>query len=275
MKYLKQFNFISEYDSFVNSEDYVTPNVSFIVENEDVRYDRHIPSQKAGDVVYYANGTLNITPLSSYNESMGTAVGVIVIPSGMLPDGKARMIGLHDANNNSILTIDANAKIAAYKELTISSTSGIKIISGAGIDITSNNFKVYSSPGSGQDYFFVGNANGNYMKYTSDGKLMVNGSGTFTGTITARELYVGPEGGTIMSYSNGTLSIGSSLTYSNGQLTIDGNGTFSGALSAATGTFAGRLSAATGTFAGELTAATGSFSGAVNATSLAINGTTA
>lgn len=56
--------------------------------------------QKAGDVVYYANGTLNVTPLESYNSSMGTAVGVIVIPKGMLPDGKARMIGLHGANNN-------------------------------------------------------------------------------------------------------------------------------------------------------------------------------
>lgn len=62
------------------------------------------PPQNAGDVVYYANGTLNVTPLSSYNESMGTAVGVIVISSGMLPDGKARMIGLHGANNNSTCT---------------------------------------------------------------------------------------------------------------------------------------------------------------------------
>lgn len=60
------------------------------------------PPQNAGDVVYYANGILKVTPFASYDASMGTAVGVIVIPSGMLPDGKARMIGLHGANNNDV-----------------------------------------------------------------------------------------------------------------------------------------------------------------------------
>lgn len=58
------------------------------------------PPPKAGDVVYYANGTLNVTPLASYDSSMGTAVGVIVIPEGILPDGKARFVALQDATSS-------------------------------------------------------------------------------------------------------------------------------------------------------------------------------
>ena len=55
---------------------------------------------KAGDVVYYANSKLNTCKLDDYSTSLGNAVGVIVIPPGILPDGKARMISLNFVNYN-------------------------------------------------------------------------------------------------------------------------------------------------------------------------------
>lgn len=51
--------------------------------------DRHV-----GDVAYYEGNVLKTCALDSYNESMGTAVGVVVIPNNFLPDTKARIVAL-------------------------------------------------------------------------------------------------------------------------------------------------------------------------------------
>ena len=124
MKYIKLFETASEYQAFKESTDYIEPNVSYSIDTDVVHYNPYIPPPpKAGDVVYYANGTLNITPLSSYNSSMGTAVGVIVIPSGMLPDGKARMIGLHGANNNSTCKWGPTSTDTSLPNLTVVPTT--------------------------------------------------------------------------------------------------------------------------------------------------------
>lgn len=42
MKYLKQFKQASEYEAFKESEDYVTPNVSYIVEDGNINYEPHV-----------------------------------------------------------------------------------------------------------------------------------------------------------------------------------------------------------------------------------------
>ena len=38
MKYLKKFEVASEYDAFKDSEDYILPNVSYIVASDTVMY---------------------------------------------------------------------------------------------------------------------------------------------------------------------------------------------------------------------------------------------
>lgn len=55
-------------------------------------------SIKAGDVVYYANNKLNVCKLDNWSTSLGTAIGVVVIPPNILPDGKCRIISLKFVN---------------------------------------------------------------------------------------------------------------------------------------------------------------------------------
>ena len=48
----------------------------------------------AGDVAYWDGSQVKTTPLSKWNTSLGTAIGVVVVPEGFAPDGKARIISL-------------------------------------------------------------------------------------------------------------------------------------------------------------------------------------
>ena len=54
----------------------------------------------AGDIAYWSNGSIKTTSLSSWSSSLGTPVGVVVIPSGFAPDGKVRIVGLKPADSN-------------------------------------------------------------------------------------------------------------------------------------------------------------------------------
>jgi len=107
MKYIKVFNTDSEYQIFKDGEDYVTPNVSLINDNNAVCFNP-IPPPLAGDVAYWDGSNVKTTPLSKWNESLetsgtlGTAIGVVVVPKGFAPDGKARIASLYgvDADGN-------------------------------------------------------------------------------------------------------------------------------------------------------------------------------
>ena len=112
-EYLKIFNTSSEYQTFV-SGDYATPNVSYVLETNSVYYHPYdgnepiepdvpdvpdtpdTPSSTANlcDIAYWDGSKVKTVSQDNWNSSLGTPVGVVVIPSGMLPDGKARMIGL-------------------------------------------------------------------------------------------------------------------------------------------------------------------------------------
>ena len=54
----------------------------------------------AGDVAYWDSSKVKTTPLSSWNTSLGTPVGVVVVPTGFAPDGKVRIISLYGVDKN-------------------------------------------------------------------------------------------------------------------------------------------------------------------------------
>ena len=109
MKYLKRFNKTSDYEAFKNGKDYVTPNVTYISEIKGFRFNPKTkpvvpPSEPtlamAGDVAYWDGSKVKTTPLSSWNTTLGTPVGVVVVPEGFAPDGKVRIIGLKPVDKN-------------------------------------------------------------------------------------------------------------------------------------------------------------------------------
>ena len=82
--------------------DYVEPHVVLISETNSMAYKNITPPPPAmaGDIAYWSNGSIKTTPLSSWSSSLGTPVGVVVIPSGFAPDGKVRLIGLKPVDKN-------------------------------------------------------------------------------------------------------------------------------------------------------------------------------
>ena len=95
MRYLKVFEKENNYAEYKDSNEWLTPNVSFIRETEGIKFKPYIPPPAtAGDVAYWDGSKVKTTPLSSWDTSLGTPVGVVVVPEGFAPDGKARIVSL-------------------------------------------------------------------------------------------------------------------------------------------------------------------------------------
>ena len=86
MKNLNIFSLTSEYDSAKSEGILNKPNVSFIDEDSSVRY-YHPLVAKLYDYLY-EDGSFG------KKDATKTAIGVCVIPGGVLPDGKARFMSL-------------------------------------------------------------------------------------------------------------------------------------------------------------------------------------
>ena len=105
MKYIKTFNQTSEYEIFVNSNDLLLPNVSYVRETEFVGFHPYVVTpvpyvMKAGDIAYWDGGSVKTVALSNWNTSLGTPVGVVVVPTGFAPDGKVRIVSLKPVDKN-------------------------------------------------------------------------------------------------------------------------------------------------------------------------------
>lgn len=108
MKYLKYFQTETERSTYKSSSDFILPNVNYVVESDSVDFNPYVPPPTyAGDIVYKSNGKLNTINYEEWNSSLGTPIGVVVIPSGFAPDGKARMLSLNWASSSSTSSTSA------------------------------------------------------------------------------------------------------------------------------------------------------------------------
>ena len=83
-----------------------TPHAAYIIDTNQCYYTPEILPIGVGDVAYWdtSANVVKTTPKTKWSSDLGTPVGVVVIPEGMLPDGKARMISLKyavDVNGTS------------------------------------------------------------------------------------------------------------------------------------------------------------------------------
>lgn len=111
MKYLKCFKTETERSDYKFSSDFILPNVNYVVESDSVEFNPYVApkvQQKAGDVVYYVNGSLKTIGYAEWKTDLGTPVGVITIPKGFAPDGKARMVALSGEATKIWCPQDAN-----------------------------------------------------------------------------------------------------------------------------------------------------------------------
>lgn len=107
MKHLKLFENTTSYESWKNSDGYVLPNVSYVVEAKSVGYEPAPPVKvDVGDIAYYDGSAVKFCTVDKWENSLGTPVGVCVIPEGFAPDGRPRIISLKavDKNGNATLS---------------------------------------------------------------------------------------------------------------------------------------------------------------------------
>ena len=86
MKHIDIFSSVAEYETAKSGGTLITPNVSFVDEDSSVRY-YHLLVPKLYDYLY-EDGSFG------KKDTTKTAIGVCVIPGGVLPDGKARFMSL-------------------------------------------------------------------------------------------------------------------------------------------------------------------------------------
>lgn len=102
MKYLRVFEKENNYTEYKDSSEWITPNISLIRETGGSKCKPYIPPPpaKAGDVAYWDGSKVKTTPLSKWEVSLGTPIGVVMVPEGFAPDGKVRIIGLKPVDRN-------------------------------------------------------------------------------------------------------------------------------------------------------------------------------
>ena len=92
--------------------DYVEPHVVLVEETNTVSYKAITPPPlpaMAGDIAYWDGSSVKTCTVDTWSTSLGTPVGVIVIPEGFAPDGKVRIISLKG--------VDSNGNQTEYHEL--------------------------------------------------------------------------------------------------------------------------------------------------------------
>lgn len=99
MKYIRKFSSESEYLNFKETADFILPNVSLITDSDTVMYNEYVPISLC-DIAYWDGNNIRTIAKDKWSSSLGAPVGVVVIPEGLLPDGKARMIGLKPVDSN-------------------------------------------------------------------------------------------------------------------------------------------------------------------------------
>ena len=92
--------------------DYVEPHVVLVEETNSVSYKAITPPPPpppamAGDIAYWDGSAVKTCTVDAWSTSLGTPVGVVVIPEGFAPDGKARIVSLKGVDKNGNQT-DSN-----------------------------------------------------------------------------------------------------------------------------------------------------------------------
>ena len=98
MKYLKVLENETAHEAFKSGSEYVEPNICYLKDVGGIRWKAYTPPPPqpilAGDVAYWDGSSVKTTPLSKWDGTMGTPIGVVVIPEGFAPDGKPRIVSL-------------------------------------------------------------------------------------------------------------------------------------------------------------------------------------
>lgn len=113
-KYLKCFEQLSQFENYKNSDNFILPNVSWISSTKRAFFKAKPKSTKVGDVVYWNGKKIDTIRPERWRASLGTAIGVVVIPRGLAPDGKMRIVSLYLTNSEGQPSTSAYLHYGGY-----------------------------------------------------------------------------------------------------------------------------------------------------------------
>ena len=113
----------ASYDAMtLNSKN--TPHVAYIIDSNSCHYTPQIVPPAAGDIVYYKDGSLKTVKYTDWKTDLGTPIGVITIPEGFAPDGKARMVALSGQTNTTWGGYGTDTSLTNYNRVPTTDNAG-------------------------------------------------------------------------------------------------------------------------------------------------------
>ena len=142
MKYLKRFDTYTEYQEYLNGAKFIRPNVSLILDTNSIFFNE---IRNVGDIAYWDGSAVKFCTLGKWKSSLGTPVGVVVIPEGFAPDGKTRIIGLKPVDesgnpSSSHVSIKWGSRTV---DTTLTNYTTVPITDNAGSTSTGSNINGY------------------------------------------------------------------------------------------------------------------------------------
>ena len=123
MKCLKLFQTNAEYAAYAEGESFL-PNVSYVTESSQVHFKSYVPPISLCDIAYWDGSKVKTVSQDKWNSNLGTPVGVVVIPKGMLPDGKARIIGLQNQVEKTWGRYGTDTSLTNYTKVPTTDNAG-------------------------------------------------------------------------------------------------------------------------------------------------------
>jgi hypothetical protein len=159
MTNIKTFETYSDYLLYKNSSEYISPNISFIIDERTVKYNKKYI--KAGDVVYKKGDRIDTIPLDQWSDDMGTPFGVVVIPSYLVPDERCRIIPLFNRTESASFGSAQDIPIAdTYGEVPITMNDNSTTISSHSFGyLPSDTFSGEMSITDNNTYYYYDNKN--------------------------------------------------------------------------------------------------------------------
>ena len=119
-----------------------------------------IVTQVAGDVAYWDGTNIQTISKNSWNSSLGTPIGVVVIPSNFLPDGKARILSLKAVDSSGNATTSHSymywEESGNYVDTTLTNYTKVPITNNTGsVSSSSNSYGYLPSDNFTGDTSFV------------------------------------------------------------------------------------------------------------------------
>ena len=103
MKYIKKFEKVSQFEDFKNSSEWITPNVSYVAETSKCNFQPYTPPPalaNVSDIAYWDGSSVKVCTIEAWSSTLGTPIGVVVVPEGFAPDGKVRIVSLNPVDSS-------------------------------------------------------------------------------------------------------------------------------------------------------------------------------